>query len=147
MVDSVTIPLAPIEWHCSNPDWILIPVSDYHCELIATTADSCVLTAHTLIAENCDEEMSIEIKSREYYEDVETPISLFPNPARSKVTVQADGLIHVRMFSILGQLVKEVGTKAVHSVDIDIENLKRGVYMVEITTINEVVIKRLILSK
>jgi hypothetical protein len=144
VVDSLAIPLAPIDWMCSNPDWILLPISDYQCKLIATTEASCVLTAHTLVAENCDEVMSIEIKATEYTE--ETEIALFPNPVKSEVTVQAPGMIHIRMYDSMGQKVMDIPLHKDTAV-INMEKMARGVYMVEITTINDVIVKKLILSK
>ena len=149
VVDSIAIPLAPIQWQCDNPNWILLPVSDYHCKLIATTEGSSTLTAHTLIAENCDEEMSILINAKPYYDDDDddTTTALFPNPARSEVTVQAKGITHVRMFNLMGQTVREIKVNnPVNAIDMDTGNLERGVYLVEITTLNEVVVERLILA-
>ncbi|MBP5797932.1 MAG: T9SS type A sorting domain-containing protein [Bacteroidales bacterium] len=149
VVDSIAIPLAPIQWQCDNPNWILLPVSDYHCKLIATTEGSSTLTAHTLIAENCDEEMSILINAKPYYDDDDddTTTALFPNPARSEVTVQAKGITHVRMFNLMGQTVREIKVNnPVNAIDMDTGNLERGVYLVEITTLNEVVVERLVLA-
>ena len=149
VVDSIAIPLAPIQWQCDNPNWILLPVSDYHCKLIATTEGSSTLTAHTLIAENCDEEMSILISAKPYYDDDDddTTTALFPNPARSVVTVQAKGITHVRMFNLMGQTVREIKVNnPLNAIDMDTGNLERGVYLVEITTLNEVVVERLILA-
>ncbi len=145
VVDSVAIPLAPIEWQCSNPDWILLRISDYQCKLIATAEGSSVLTAHTLVADNCDELMSIEINATEYYKDEETEVSLFPNPSRSEVKVQAQGLIHVKLFNTTGQIVRDIPVNSTDLIVIDTEKLVRGVYLVEITTINEVVLKRMII--
>ena len=145
VVDSVTIPLAPIEWQCSNPDWILLRVSDYQCKLIATSEGQSVLTAHTLVADNCDEIMSIEITAREYFKEEDKEVMLFPNPAWSNVTVTAPDLLHVAMINLVGQKVRDVSVNASDMVVIDTENLIRGVYLVEITTVNEVYYKRLML--
>ena len=90
--------------------------------------------------------MSIVINAKPYYDDDETPTALFPNPARTQVTVQAEGLTQVKLFNLLGQLMREIHVNTTNSVDIDTGKLERGVYMVEITTVNEVIVKYLILA-
>ena len=80
-------------------------------------------------------------------DDDDTTTALFPNPARSEVTVQAKGITHVRMFNLMGQTVREIKVNnPVNAIDMDTGNLERGVYLVEITTLNEVVVERLILA-
>ena len=91
--------------------------------------------------------MYIDITAKKYYDEEETPTALFPNPARSEVTVQAEGMTQVRIINLLGQVMKEVQVNAANSIVINTEKMERGVYLVEITTINEVVIKQLVLAK
>ena len=145
VVDSVTIPLAPIEWQCTNPDWILLRVSDYQCKLIAVSEDTCTLIAHTLVAENCDEVMSIQINASAYYEKEDPEVTFFPNPAHSDVTVQAPGLVNVSLINLVGEKMRNVPVKSSNSAVIHTENLMHGVYLMEITTVNKVYVKRLIL--
>ena len=89
--------------------------------------------------------MSIEITAQEYSKEEEVETSLFPNPTRSNVTVKASDLIHVAVINSTGQKVRDVSVTASDSVFIDTENLVPGVYLVEITTVNEVSYKQLIL--
>lgn len=60
-------------------------------------------------------------------------VSLYPNPAKGKVIIEGIQPAEVQVFNALGQLVKTVqGTN-----EINISNLKQGVYFVSIITENK----------
>ncbi len=67
-------------------------------------------------------------------------VSIFPNPTTSRFTVEAQGLNHVAVFNTMGQKVYEMSCQG-ESVDINLNNVETGVYVVRITTDNGVVSK------
>ena len=67
-------------------------------------------------------------------------MSIFPNPTTSRFTVEAQGLNHVAVFNTMGQKVYEMSCQG-ESVDINLNNVETGVYVVRITTDTGVVSK------
>jgi hypothetical protein len=76
---------------------------------------------------------------------------LYPNPTNNSVKI---GLINtneqlkkVVLYDILGKVVKTINTIAAESLTVDVSDLSKGVYMVEITSdTNLKVIKKLIIQ-
>ncbi len=71
----------------------------------------------------------------------EAEVSLFPNPANNRFTIEAQGLNHVTVFNMMGQKVYEMDCQA-ESVDLDL-NVETGIYMVRVATANGEVTKRI----
>ena len=69
-------------------------------------------------------------------------IALFPNPTTSRFTVEGEGLNHVTVFNTLGQKVYDKDCQG-ESVDIDLNDVQTGVYMVRVSTANGEVTKRI----
>ncbi len=73
-------------------------------------------------------------------------VSVFPNPTTNRFTVEGEGLSHVSVFNTLGQMVYDMDCHA-ESVDINLNNVETGVYMVRITTAKGMVTKRITIIK
>ena len=73
-------------------------------------------------------------------------VAVFPNPTTSRFTVEGEGLIHVTVFNTVGQKVYEMDCQG-ESVDIDLNNVQTGVYMVRVSTANGEVTKRITVIK
>jgi hypothetical protein len=69
-------------------------------------------------------------------------VSIFPNPTTSQFTVEAEGLSRVTVFNTMGQKVYEMNCQG-ESVDINLNNVETGVYMVRIATVNGETTKRI----
>lgn len=69
-------------------------------------------------------------------------VSLFPNPANNHITVKSNNfeVSSVNVYDLLGKLVVQENTKD----RIDISNLRKGMYFVEITSGNKSVTKKII---
>jgi hypothetical protein len=67
-------------------------------------------------------------------------VSIFPNPTTNRFTVEGQGLNHVTVFNTMGQKVFEMSCQG-ESVDINLNNVEAGVYVVRIATENGVVSK------
>lgn len=135
--DTLNIEPNTLEWVCSNPEWIVVPLGNgYSCKLIVTVAGQGTLKAITHNSVGCDTWGSIEINATVF--DVEgnesMQVKLFPNPARTEVSLVAPQLLRVRIYNSMGQSVKEIAVKHSDPLSIDIEDLKPGIYIVEMTT-------------
>jgi len=62
-------------------------------------------------------------------------LNLYPNPARTTLTAQADEQItNISMINIQGQVVYDASVSGAYSHDIDVSSLMTGIYMVQVTT-------------
>jgi hypothetical protein len=68
-------------------------------------------------------------------------VALFPNPTNGNVTIQAAGMSHITVTSVLGQVVYDTDVNADEMV-INMGQFNAGMYMVRINTENGVVVKR-----
>jgi C1A family cysteine protease len=84
-------------------------------------------------------------------EDLDKNITLYPNPARSEFTVdfstylQPDVIINV--YNMVGKLVQSTSSKDVSTMTVDMSNQSSGIYVVDIKTPTETIIKKLSLIK
>ena len=149
VVDSTYSYLDSIEWHCTNPNWIVTPIDNFHCMVIVKSMGTGILTAHPTNLYGCDDLLSIDISATEFndHNGEEIPTMLFPNPSDKDVTVTAPNLLKVRVMNPLGQLVKEIIPEHNDSTTITIENMSCGLYMVEIITSEGAVMELLVISK
>ena len=69
-------------------------------------------------------------------------VSVFPNPTTSCFTVEGQGLNHVTVYNLVGQTVYEMECRG-ESVDINLDNVETGIYLVRIFTANGDVTKRI----
>ena len=79
-----------------------------------------------------------------YYDDVienEANVALFPNPTTDNVTIQAEGMSHITVTSVLGQVVYDADVNGDEMV-LNMGQFNAGMYMVRINTANGVVVKR-----
>ena len=60
-------------------------------------------------------------------------ISIYPNPATSFVTIEAEELQEVVLMDLTGKALSSVATKG-HSVRLDVSGLKAGVYLISVKT-------------
>ena len=58
-------------------------------------------------------------------------LKIYPNPASSLITIEAEGMQSVNIYNALGQLVKSVSTEGVSEVRLDVSEWVSGVYLVE----------------
>ena len=149
VVDSTALEPESITWSCSNPDWILVPISDFHCMAIVKTEGFATLSATTNLSTGCDTSTSKEIYASNFgvNDEEESSALMFPNPAQTKVTIVAPELSHIRLLNTFGQAVKEMDTERTNSVTITIDDLTQGLYLVEIQTIFGKVAKKLVISR
>lgn len=73
-------------------------------------------------------------------------VSVYPNPVKSTVTIQAIGMRHVSVFSVTGQLVLETDVDGDETA-LDLSQLSAGLYLVRVTTERGIGTKRISVVK
>lgn|GEM_PF-4888324 len=68
-------------------------------------------------------------------------IKVYPNPAQSKITVDASDIISVKLFDMLGKQITSV-----KSTDIDVSTLIDGVYFVQVQTKQKITTQKIIVQ-
>ena len=73
-------------------------------------------------------------------------VTVYPNPATARFTVEAQGLNHVSVYNAIGQMVYDANCEG-NSTVINLNNVESGVYMVRVATENGTVTKRITMIK
>lgn len=146
--DSLSLPPNTLNWSCTHPDWIVSPSENrYHCHLWVTNIGQGTLIART--EHDCDTVYSIDINATwfDVDEDNGIPLKLFPNPAQTEVTVQAEEILRIRIIDAIGQVALEKIFDQTDAACIDIGIIPQGVYLVEISTKKGKTMRKLVVSR
>ena len=68
-------------------------------------------------------------------------IALFPNPTNGNVTIQAKGMSHVTVVSVLGQVVYDAEVSA-DELTLNMSQFNAGMYTVRVATAEGVAVRR-----
>ncbi len=142
-----TLVTGEVAWTISNDDWILIP-KGMKCTLIVTTIDSAWLVA-MVDDGDCHSVDSILINATYFGVDEYGPIdaSVFPNPADDRLYIKAEGIVAVKLYDVMGQLVQRQSFDGDDLVTIDIHDCDATVYFVEVETQRGKTVKRVVVSR
>ena len=72
-------------------------------------------------------------------------INVYPNPTKGEVTLDGEGINHIRIVNIFGQTVYNAKAEG-EQVRIDLSNLAKGIYMMQIDTENGQVVKQIVVE-
>lgn len=73
----------------------------------------------------------------------EQQLVVYPNPAHTSVTAHAEeGITLVRLVDIQGQVVYEANASGSHSYEINVSNLRSGIYLMQVTTADDTMTTR-----
>lgn len=146
--DSLYMSDCHFTWTCSNPIWDIIPSENsFSCQLIVLDTVATTLTVQADCAFGCNGSHSLSLKSSHIYDDHDKFITdVYPNPSNTSLTVKGDRLKHVKFYETSGQIVKKFDFKLpLPETVVDVRDLRRGVYIVEIETMNGKVFKRVVI--
>ena len=108
------------------------------------------LVFYTLYGSNENYEVSIPIKLKVSGTDVgeltEDITKISPNPTKGIVTIEAEGLQHINVYNILGQLVENRQADG-DVFECDLSSHEAGIYLIRIETANGIATKRVVLTK
>ena len=150
LADSLSIEPNSIEWVCSTLDWRVEPIGNgYRCRLTVMTTGEGTLKAISHQSTGCDAAAGINIHASFYdIEENGAPlVTLFPNPAQTKVTVQCKEMLRIRLVDVLGQAVMDKDYGPTDEAILAIGHLPAGVYLVEITTKQGRTTRRLVVER
>jgi hypothetical protein len=123
------------EWICEVSDWV-VDASETHCTLIATSPGTTTLKVRAW-NDYCgytEQEIGIHAGFFDIDENKALPIKIYPNPAHDNVFIEAEGIVSVRLFDLLGQcLIKKEGDNN-GTMEIRLSSLPSSVYIIEILT-------------
>ena len=150
VTDTEAVDPNTLEWVCSNPDWIVTPLDEgYRCRLVVTTIGDGALKAITHNSTGCDTSAGIDIHAT--YFDVEenevAEIYLFPNPAKTNVTIQAEDITQIQMIDAIGQVLLDQGYGAPDTVMLDISKLPPALYVIKVASKAGTTTHRLIIAR
>ena len=74
-------------------------------------------------------------------DEIDDNVALFPNPTNGNVTIQAQGMSHITVVSVLGQVVYDADLNA-DEVILNMGQFNAGMYMVRVYTESGVTVKR-----
>lgn len=136
--DTVGFDTQRIEWELSdneNGEWGFRP-HGASCTIVTYTKSTKELTARASGGGDCEKTASITINSTGYAVDETETVSLvvYPNPAKDEVVVEGNELKNIILYNLLGQKVKEVYVDGETSVRIEVGDLPKGLYLVNVIT-------------
>ena len=133
-IDSV--PLAThYEWLLDGADWPM-DTTGTQCGLWITSAGTATLTVRAW--NDCGySEQSIIIHAGffDVYEHSGIPFNLYPNPAKDKIVIEAEGIERVKIYNILGQCLIDKLVPKTPIAELSLPKLEPAPYIVEIQTI------------
>ena len=148
VADSLFLAPNSLQWSCSNPEWTITPTGNgYQGNLWVSNIGEGIVTARTDNM-NCDSVFSIIVTATWYDVDKheETKAFIYPNPVRSKVTIQAEDIIGIRLVDVYGIVVMDKNFGQINVVELSIGHLPLGVYLVEIITTQGKTVRRLVVK-
>ena len=72
-----------------------------------------------------------------------TGVALYPNPTKGNVTIQANGIQHITIVSVLGQVVYDADVNT-NEVILNMSQFNAGIYLIRVMTENGEVVKRVV---
>ena len=66
-------------------------------------------------------------------------IKVYPVPASSFVTIETEGIQSINIYNALGQLVKTVSVSNASQVNVDVSQMPRGLYLIDVVYVNGVI--------
>ena len=148
-IDSTNL-VQPVEWVLEGADWPLQPIGIARCQVFVNSIGTAVLHAH-IANELCSNEVDVLLPINATHFGVEDnpamEVTVYPNPTRNTVTIEAEGIERLRLTNMMGQVLemREYGRQ--DSVVLNLDGYTPSVYLLEIKTINGVAKKRLILYR
>jgi len=122
------------EWELQGANWPFTPDST-NCAVIVTTNGTATLKVKAW--NDCgvsEQEIIIHAGFHDVDEHDAVRVRLYPNPAKDKVYVEAEGIVSVRFYDLQGRYVFEVSEKHDQKVEINLQNLSSKLYVVEVVT-------------
>jgi hypothetical protein len=148
-IDSADL-VQPVQWSLEGADWPLQPLGMARCLVFVNSIGAAVLHAR-ITNELCSNEVDVLLPINATHFGVEDnnamEVTIYPNPTRNTVTIEAEGIERIRLTNMMGQVLemREYGRQ--DSAVLNLDGYTPSVYLLEVKTINGVAKKRLILYR
>ena len=122
------------EWILEGPNWVL-DTTGTHCSLWVTLPGTATLKVRAW--NKCgytEQQIVIHAGFFDIDDNPTIPVAVYPNPARDKVFIEAEGIMRVRLFDLLGQCLIEKEGNMGDKTEISLNNLTPAFYTIEILT-------------
>lgn len=147
LVEHSGFDMGEVEWECDRSDWEVTKTGKAQCMLWVKSEGMATLTAKPSNVVGCDDALSIVINATEYVEEGTPVVKVYPNPTYDEVTVKATNVLSVNIIDVYGQVVKTIQSNHNDKVTFSIKDLSDSVYLVEVVTLKDTVIKRIVIAK
>ena len=69
-------------------------------------------------------------------------IKIYPNPAQNKITIDANDIIDVKLFDVIGKQITSTKDN-----NVDVRNLPEGVYFIQVQTKQSITTQKIIVQR
>lgn len=130
-IDSTGINPSNVHWDIDREDWLLVP-HGASCDLVCTSEGQAALRAWTE-GELCDVDTTLVLNASFYsVGENEMPSAIvYPNPTNGSVTITWQDLVSIKVFNMLGQMIKEELFEGQDECVLDLQNYPQAVYLLE----------------
>ncbi len=148
-IDSANL-VQPVQWSLEGADWRLETLGLARCLVYVTSTGSAVLHAR-ITNEVCSNEVEVVLPINATHFGVEEEsnpkVTVYPNPTRHTVTIEAEGIESLRLTNMMGQVFDIRECDGSDSVVLNLSGYTPSVYLLEVKTVNGVAKKRLVLYR
>ncbi len=92
------------------------------------------------------EEIDIFLTGNDNADEAYIPVKIYPNPANSDFVVEGKEINSINVLDITGKMVKQVNTSGTITNKIDLSDIKKGIYFIQINTAKGKVFKKIIVN-
>ena len=148
-IDSTSLE-QPVEWSLEGANWQLRPLGMARCLVYVSSIGTAVLHAR-ISNELCSNEFEVVLPINSTYFGVEDndaiKVKVYPNPTRNIVTVEAEGIERLRLIDMMGQVLEVHDFGRSEQAILYLSGYTPAVYLLEISTMNGTVRKRLVVCR
>ena len=145
-IDSV--PLAShYEWFIEGPSWI-VDTTGACCTLLVTTPGTATLKVKAW--NDCgysEQEITINAGFFDLDENQDLPVAIYPNPAYDKVLIEAESIVRVKLYDILGQCLVEASSSPCKYMQLDLQAYAASIYLIEVQTLHKTIRAKLKITR
>lgn len=80
-------------------------------------------------------------------ENAKLDVTVYPNPAQTKVTIEAEAILRIRLVDAFGMVAMDESYSRTNAVNLSTCHLPRGVYLMEIITAKGKLMRRLVVAE
>lgn len=133
-IDSVLL-ATHYEWELEGADWVM-DTDGTQCDIVVTSPDTAILKVKAW--NDCgysEQEITIHAGFFDVEENQGFPFAMYPNPAHDKVFIEAEDIVRIRLFDLLGQCLTERVTEPCERVELSLQGCTTALYLIEIQTL------------